>query len=156
MSWIGQVDKFFFAFLWFFPHEQILSYILSRNKEQLLLKYTLLCHSCLKNISTRPLRHMWPKVVMENHTSTPAAHGKSHILSSQLEKIPHVETFRWWKVHLPERPQRQTVHVPKCSHDETSVPKCSMPKWSRGDSWKPLLQTDTNSAVKAKGNHCWI
>ena len=54
-----------------------------------------------------------------------------------MPKIPHVETFRCWKVHLPERPQCPTVHVPKCSRDETSVPKwllpkCSVPKWSIG------------------------
>ena len=50
-------------------------------------------------------------------------------------KIPHVETFQWWKVHLPKCLQRWTVHVPKCSRDETSMPKWllpkgSVPKWS--------------------------
>ena len=35
-------------------------------------------NSCLKIIPTRPLRHVWPEVVMENHTHTPAVHGKSH------------------------------------------------------------------------------
>ena len=35
-------------------------------------------HLCLKIIPTRPLRHVWPEVVMENHTHTPAVHGKSH------------------------------------------------------------------------------
>ena len=35
-------------------------------------------HSCLKIIPTRPLRHVWPEVVMENHTHTPVVHGKSH------------------------------------------------------------------------------
>ena len=36
-------------------------------------------HSCLKIIPTCLLRHVWPEVVMENHTHTPAVHGKSHI-----------------------------------------------------------------------------
>ena len=41
------------------------------------------------------------------------------------------------KVHLPERPHGQTVHMPKCSRDESSVPiwlfpKCPVPKWSIG------------------------
>jgi hypothetical protein len=40
--------------------------------------FNMLCHSCLKIIPTRLLRHMWPDVVMENHTHTPAVHGKSH------------------------------------------------------------------------------
>ena len=31
---------------------------------------------CLKTILTHPLKHTWPKVVMENHTHTPAVHGK--------------------------------------------------------------------------------
>ena len=37
-----------------------------------------ICHSCFKIILTPPLRHVWPEVVMENHTHTPVAHGKSH------------------------------------------------------------------------------
>jgi hypothetical protein len=31
----------------------------------------------IKTILTLPLRHKRPKVVMENHTHTPAVHGKS-------------------------------------------------------------------------------
>ena len=34
-------------------------------------------HECLKTILTHPLRHTWPKIVMGNHTHTPAVHGKS-------------------------------------------------------------------------------
>ena len=49
-----------------------------------------------------------------------------------VPKISHVETFQCLKVHLPERLQWQTVHVLKCSCDETSVPKWFMPKWSIG------------------------
>ena len=45
----------------------------------------LLCHSCLKIIPTRPLRHVWPEVVMENHTHTPAVHGKSHTSTCALK-----------------------------------------------------------------------
>ena len=48
---------------------------------------------------------------------------------------PDVNMFPCWNVHLPERLQRQMVHVPKCSCDETSMrkwlfPKCFVPKWS--------------------------
>ena len=32
-------------------------------------------------------RHVWPKVVMENHTCTPAVHGKSHFQET-------METFK--------------------------------------------------------------
>jgi hypothetical protein len=42
-------------------------------------KHSWLRHLCLKIIPTRPLRHVWPEVVIENHTHTPAVHGKSHI-----------------------------------------------------------------------------
>ena len=31
-----------------------------------------------KLILTRPLRHVWPKIVMGNHTHTLAVHKKSH------------------------------------------------------------------------------
>ena len=72
------------------------------------------------------------------------------LLKIPMPKIPHVETFQCWKVHLPERPQRRTVLVPKCSCDETSVPKwllpkwllpkCSVPKWSIGVSNYKLLR----------------
>ena len=34
-------------------------------------------HSCSKIIPAHLLRHVWPKIVMENHTHTPAVHGKS-------------------------------------------------------------------------------
>ena len=69
-----------------------------------------------------------------------------------VPKIPHAETFRCWNVHLPERPQCRTVHVPKCSRDETSVPKwllpkCSMPKWSIGD--HRFRTTDYGHPMKA-------
>ena len=52
-----------------------------------------------------------------------------------MRKTPHVKTFPCWNVHLPERLQRQMVHLPKCSSDETSMrkwlfPKCFVPKWS--------------------------
>jgi hypothetical protein len=33
--------------------------------------------SAKKTILTHTLRHTWPKIVMENHTLTPAVHGKS-------------------------------------------------------------------------------
>ena len=43
-------------------------------------KHSWLRHLFLKIIPTRPLRHVWPEVVMENHTHTLAVHGKSHIM----------------------------------------------------------------------------
>ena len=45
---------------------------------RMFFKHSWLRHLCLKIIPTRPLRHVWPEVVMENHTHTPAVHGKSH------------------------------------------------------------------------------
>ena len=61
-----------------------------------------------------------------------------------VPKSPHVKIFPCWNVHLPECLHRQMVHVPKCSRDETSVPKwplpkCSMPKWSIGD-WNCMYE----------------
>ena len=58
-----------------------------------------------------------------------------------VPKIPHVEMFRCWKVHLPERPQRKTVHVPKCSHDETSMPKWLLPKSQVPKWWETKLKS---------------
>ena len=60
-----------------------------------------------------------------------------HVKKSPCQKSPHVETFPYWNVHLPERPHGRTVHMPKCSRDESSVPiwlfpKCPVPKWSIG------------------------
>ena len=43
-----------------------------------------------------------------------------------MPKSPHVETFPCW--NLQEHPQHQTVHMPKCSHYEKSVPKWLLPK----------------------------
>jgi hypothetical protein len=40
-----------------------------------------------------------------------------------VPKIPSAEKFPCRNIHLPERPQGQNVHVPKCSIDETSVQK---------------------------------
>ena len=45
---------------------------------RMFFKHSWLRHLCLKIIPTRPLRHVWPEVVMENHTLTPVVHGKSH------------------------------------------------------------------------------
>ena len=49
-----------------------------------------------------------------------------------VPKSLRAEMFPCWNVHLPERLQRRMVHVLKCSHDETSVPKWLLPKWSIG------------------------
>ena len=40
----------------------------------------------VKLIPTRPLRHVWPKIALENHTHAPAVHEKSHIYI-KVEKI---------------------------------------------------------------------
>ena len=75
-----------------------------------------------------------------------------------VPKSPHVETFPCWNVHLPERSQCRTVHMPKCSHDETSVPKwllpeCSVPKWSIGGEAPPCLPTSDTPGL-GLGQQC--
>ena len=76
--------------------------------------------SCLKIIPTRPLRHVWPEVVMENHTHTPAVHGKSHSLDQHMNKVifkPYeynffMKTFfidAHLKSHLIRRKQNKVV-----------------------------------------------
>ena len=58
--------------------------------------------------------------------------------NSTCRKVQMSKTLLCWDVYLSERPQGRRVHVLKCSHDETSVPKwlllkCSVPKWRVGD-----------------------
>ena len=63
------------------------------------------------------------------------------ISAPEISKSPHVETFPCWNVHLPECLQGQTMHVPKCSRDETSVPKWLLPK-SQVSKWWEAFQFD--------------
>ena len=78
-----------------------------------------------------------------------------------MRKSPHVKMFPCWNVHLPEHLQCKTVQVPKCSRDETSMPKWLLPKgsvrkWSLG-TWAPNTPSDLihQAKLKYKVHHPW-
>ena len=59
-----------------------------------------------KLIPTRPLRHVWPKIVMENHTHTPAVNGKSHTYI-KVEKIDNYNNVSKNFLHKWSNPSEQ-------------------------------------------------
>ena len=72
--------------------------------------------------------------------------------NSSCQKIPHAENSPCWKVHLFEHPQHQIKRVPKCSHDETFVPKwllpkSDVPKWSIGTIFTQKCQLEQMSRI---------
>ena len=93
------------------------------------------------DILAQTFRHLWYCAEMPMCQNVPvpkcSCAKNSSCRKFLVQKSPHVEMFLCWNVHLPERLQHRMVHVPKCSRDETSVPKwllpkCSGPKWSIG------------------------
>ena len=93
---------------------------------------------------------MWRNVTVPKCSCTKNSSCRKFLMS----KSPHVKTFQCWSVHLPECLQCQTENVPKCSRDETSVPKWLLPKSQVPKWWEAdHMNRDSIKLIKSMIRH---